>query len=244
MVNDLGINRIDVVVITHYDEDHFYGVVDLLQNYTVCDNAIFYDPGDMNYGPHQAAGGFRAKYAQYRNLFVVKPTATRATAMVNAFDTVNYILPAGAAQGSVVIPRGLVNGRDGNPRLEPHWLVNREVMWGNGGDGMNGRAAFASAPPAGAPTLTCIAAHKYVIQTPVGAAAPGLAFVSNDSIFDGGIMTAAAIRDQENKENRKNPRSLACLLTFNNFRYYLGGDIESHQEDGANNRNTAPLRCV
>ena len=244
LVNVLGINQIDVVIITHYDKDHFYGVLELVENYTICDNAIFYDPGEPFFGPAAglvAPASSRGRYNRYRNWFATMPTATRATAMVNAFNTVNYTLAAGAAQGTVVIPRGLVNAADGNPRLEPHWLINREVMWGNGGDGLNGRPAFASAPPLGAPTLRCVAAHKYVIQTPVGGAAPGLAFVSSDSIFNGPIMTAAEIRDQENLESRKNARSLAFLLTFNNFRYYVGGDIESVQEDGANNVNTAPL---
>lgn len=59
--------------------------------------------------------------------------------------------------------------------------------------------------PGGAPTITCIAANQYV-DGRGGPHASGLAV------------------------DPKNEKSLALLVQFGNFRYYLGGDLESTQE--------------
>ncbi|KFA88245.1 ComEC/Rec2 family competence protein [Archangium violaceum] len=61
-------------------------------------------------------------------------------------------------------------------------------------------------PPVGAPTITCIAANQYV-----------------DGVVGGPFTSGMAV-------DPKNEKSLALLVEFNNFRYYLGGDIESTQE--------------
>ncbi|MDY7229367.1 ComEC/Rec2 family competence protein [Hyalangium rubrum] len=62
-----------------------------------------------------------------------------------------------------------------------------------------------AAPPVGAPTITCIAVNQYVH----GAGGP----------FQSGMAV-----------DPKNEKSIALLVRFNNFRYYMGGDIESTQE--------------
>lgn len=64
---------------------------------------------------------------------------------------------------------------------------------------------YGGVPPVGAPTITCIAVNQYV-----------------DGV--GGPFTSGMAVDP------KNEKSLALLIDFNNFRYYLGGDIESTQE--------------
>jgi beta-lactamase superfamily II metal-dependent hydrolase len=73
------------------------------------------------------------------------------------------------------------------------------------------------APAAGYPTLTCIAANQQVMQV-------------------GGLtreVTSGALTVDRNK----NARSLAFLLRFGTFKYYVGGDIEARQEDGSDWNN-------
>jgi beta-lactamase superfamily II metal-dependent hydrolase len=65
--------------------------------------------------------------------------------------------------------------------------------------------------PAGAPTIKCIAANQYVLKQD-GTYTPHAS--------SGGV-------------DPKNEKSLAFLIEFNNFKYYIGGDIESAQEDGS-----------
>lgn len=69
----------------------------------------------------------------------------------------------------------------------------------------------ATAPPDGAPKLTCIAANQYVL-------APG------------GKPTPAS-RPVLGLVDIQNVRSLGFLLEFGRFRYYVGGDLETPEED-------------
>ncbi len=62
--------------------------------------------------------------------------------------------------------------------------------------------------PPGAPTMTCIAVNHYIKTAGGGNTGP-----------IGGLATDT------------NSKSLAFEVRFNNFRYYLGGDIETDQED-------------
>lgn len=143
------------------------------------------------------------------------------------------------------VPAGGANVNDQRPVtgqavLPPHWLLGREVMWGNGMDGRNGRPAFGPGPivpPANGPTLTCIAANKWTHQ------AAGPSFVSTLDIFNGpNRMTNARINLLENGQPGPddNSKSLGFILQFNNFRYYIAGDLPVAQEDGATNFRSLP----
>src|SRR5262249_1576601 len=88
----------------------------------------------------------------------------------------------------------------------PYWLVGREILWTD--------VAGEPIAPVGAgvpPTITCIAVNRYVRNGPGTAAylAPGL---------------------MQNAERIKNEKSLAFEVRFGNFRYFIGGDIETLQE--------------
>lgn len=65
--------------------------------------------------------------------------------------------------------------------------------------------------PQSAPSITCIAANQYV-------------FVEDGS-------TECIVASEYGSEDEKNAQSLAFLVKFNNFRYFIGGDLESSQED-------------
>jgi hypothetical protein len=229
ILNPLNLTHLDVVAVTHYDKDHVQGITWILTNAgtNIYDNTIFYDQG-------RPPRPLRSNYTNYRAAIATKPNSIRATENVNSFDIVNY-----NANNVAVIPRGMVNGY-----LDPDWLIGKEILWGNGGDGLFGAPAFASTPPPhvnfpgfvspNPPTVTCIAANKYVLQ--VGG---GVNYVSNKSIYNGPnrLGNNQIARDENECTNCK---SLAFLVQFNNFKYYVGGDIESIQEDGCYNPNSLP----
>ena len=178
--NVLGLPQVDVIVVTHFDEDHFYGISRLLQTPApIYDDAIVYDPGrlpedrdeDSRIDQYGKRVYDRSEYADYWDA-VADPNANRvhATRQVNSFDIVRY---DPANDYAAVIPRGVLTARipHGAPQrqyLEPHWLIDKDVMWGNGGDGLGAHPAWAVTPaPAyapGRPTMTCVTANKYVQQ--------------------------------------------------------------------------------
>src|SRR5215472_510062 len=161
---------LDVLVATHFDKDHFYGLIPLLEkNHPLYANTIVYDGGTqkdpaterpcserIKSGP--SIGKCTDNYIRYREAVIRTGTATwvntrtHATRHMNGYDIVSFD----------------VNGVPSAPALAnvnpPNWLLGKEIMWGDGNDGLSGRHAFNSIPPAGAPTITCIAANKYVRQ--------------------------------------------------------------------------------
>lgn len=87
---------------------------------------------------------------------------------------------------------------------EPSFLIDREVLW----DGVGGGV------PANAPTATVVAVNSYVSQIGGGS-----------TYLSSGLL---------NTETLKNERSIALLIEFGNFKYYVGGDLENAQENNAN----------
>jgi hypothetical protein len=228
--------HIDVVLVTHFDKDHYYGVTWLLNNTNLLDNAHIYDAGKL---PNerlfkQSKDRENTKrvrkdsdYKKYLDAIAAEVGVRHATKLVNSFDIAHY----DTGNGNVVtIPRPAVVGH-----LAPDWLIDKELMWGNGLDGMGGRGAFASVVPVGGPTITCIAANKYVRQH-----GGGVRFVSTTNIYNGpNVMSPGRIADEENKND--NLKSLGFIIRFNNFKYYVAGDLEWVQEDGHNNVNQLPV---
>ncbi|ABX04617.1 MAG TPA: hypothetical protein DEF47_02060 [Herpetosiphon sp.] len=270
LANTLNLNTLDVIVNTHYDDDHLSGLISLMAtaNTNVYDNVRCFDqgrpPNNSDYyanAPYRANGAntsFKRGKDQYGNEYIIRAapkkyeqyvteiarvnTRVRVTSTVNSFYLTTYDqndIPTNpgnrngytdtilmqwnyyAAYPTINYPAG------GLPNVvnfdNPAWLIGQEIMW-------NG-AVYVP----GAPTITCIAANKYVSRAGVNAAP---AFISTASIYNGPNrrMSDADINDQENKND--NAKSLAFIIEFNNHRYYVGGDIERPQEDGFTNPNT------
>ncbi|MER7274770.1 hypothetical protein ABT369_09965 [Dactylosporangium sp. NPDC000244] len=233
LANTLNIATVDVIAVTHFDEDHFYGISQLLKNNTLRYNsAILYDTGRLDghedtryaedaYGVRHAVD---SEYFEYRTTAANKPGPfVYATQHVNSFDIVDY-----NGAGQAVIPRGVVNARPSrrDPAArnwrEPHWLLGKDIMWGNGLVEPNWAVSAVPAYAPGRPSLICVTANKYVLQ-PGG----GMTFCSNQPVH--------AENDDEN------PKSLGFLLTFGNFKYFVAGDLERAQEDGHVNHEMLPV---
>jgi hypothetical protein len=231
-----NVNRVDVIAVTHFDEDHYYGIVRLLKMAapTRYDNALIYDCGQLRVdrlsilSEDQYGRDFYkpSRYREYRAACIAPATRTHVTRTVAS----NHIAQYDAAGVPQLPP--LAAGA-----LPPDWLLGRDIMWGNGAVPP---AAWAENPPGwapGAPTLRCVVANKWVQQA--GAAAP--LFISELNIFDGpNRMPGADIAAAENAKTQDNAKSLGFVLEFNNFRYYVAGDLERAQEDGHNTINAVP----
>jgi beta-lactamase superfamily II metal-dependent hydrolase len=193
----LGGDPLDVVVSTHYDQDHVGGLRSLLLMAGLCDDTRIYDQGwpeagdalDQHYSKFAyAIGGTDGSSAQRIPVLRHLPLGRhRLTSRVKS-----GVLPPTMPSASYQAPAigGAIN------RL-PNWLIGQELLW----DGVAG------GPPANAPRMSCIAANTYV-QTAGGSTGP-----------HGGTGS-----------DPRNEKSLALLVTFRNFRYYVAGDLETVQE--------------
>ncbi|MFV1974513.1 MAG: ComEC/Rec2 family competence protein [Candidatus Scalindua sp.] len=198
-------SNLDVIVATHYDSDHIGGIQFLLNT------------GHASYANTRIydQGEQATVYSVWvRNSPGTMP-AGRHEARFLLFqrenDYTNYLR---AVDGRVRITATVSSSDTLDPLSllvtqlnwrQPNWLLGREILW----DGTGGI-------PPGAPTVQCLAVNQYVRNA---------AGVSN--LRRNGLLTTA--------DRLKNEKSIALKITFNNFRYYVGGDIESTQEDGSFN---------
>jgi hypothetical protein len=232
-LNALALATINVIAVTHFDEDHYYGIIKLLNlaaPITRYDNAIIYDCGqlpaarltNMRQNQYGVNVPRPSKYQAYRAACIAR-LRTHATRTVNSDEIARY-----DANDAPQLPPVVA------PNLPPTWLLGKDIMWGNGA------MPWVENPPAwapGAPTLRCVVANKWVRQA--GAAAPR--FISEVDIYNGpNRMTNAMIAAYESDKNQDNAKSLGFLLEFNNFRYYVAGDLERAQEDGSQTIRAAP----
>lgn len=240
---------LDVLVVTHYDEDHYGGIKSLLLRLTgaaggpivqspVYQNTLIYDQGWPQ--ARIPTGYIRAINGRSVPAAFAGNNRHRVTASVHS----DNIIPPLANVDNVGPPAAPMFGFGANgPALAAqqinwpaNWLVGKEIMWadqnGNPDPTLYGGAAPAVAlpvpapagaiawpagagvpdpgTPGGPPAVTCIAANLYLLQAGGGVIGPVGGFGADP----------------------KNEKSLTFLITFNNFRYYVGGDISSVQEDG------------
>jgi beta-lactamase superfamily II metal-dependent hydrolase len=241
--NELQGRQLDVMVCSHYDEDHLYGLSSLLTNAAqrLCDNTRIYDQGwpggdralDNGYINYLLAiNGCVARGGRVTPVLNPLPNRTRVAIEVcsdidPAYDTlippsisayfrVGLELPA-LAPGEVTVPPPPPPGYPDPDAWNLYeqgqaTKIDRRTSVGKIIDDPDTlrytEILWAGmAMPAGAPTMTCIAVNRYV---------PG---------EDEPIAVSNSL------QSIKNEKSLAFEIQFNNFKYYLGGDIETPQED-------------
>ena len=200
---------IDAIVCTHYDPAHMNGLSCLLRQPGICTNTVIYDQGWEQgpvYAPYidyvRAVNGLNIAGQPIPG---VAHNRTRLTWMVQSDPGIpGLVLPPG--MGAPAVPPNLAAVNQ-----PPHWLLTAnpllDPLW-------HDPANPAAGAPGGAPTVRFIAANGYV-RNPPGAAPP----------ISGPFLTVGALVPQ-----RQNEKSLAVEVTFGNFRYYAGGDLENLQE--------------
>jgi beta-lactamase superfamily II metal-dependent hydrolase len=201
----INLNRLDVMVSTHYDGDHLNGLTGLLNlNSNLYDNTIIFDQGNQSDvrarrkrggAPSITIDGEEQIYLQYKNAISKRGARQRVTEKVYP--------PSTKSTDRTVLDQAGWHG--------PNWLVGREIMWTDGtgapvtpGSLLNPAAPNDNQNP---PTITCIAANQFIKDA------------GNNRIMSG------------IGPDLKNEMSLAFLVKFNKFKYYIGGDIETTQED-------------
>jgi hypothetical protein len=196
--------KLDVMISTHYDDDHLPGLTELLLKAGTYDDVTIYDQGwptgnldDIFLKYLMAINGRKTTGGSVAGLG--RAQRTRVTNRVQADGFPPEITEVIAQLGSPAVPiRGKRPAVAGSIDEGPAWMLENgpaELLW----DGVGA--------PAGAPTIRCIAANSFV-RTVAGNTGP----------------TALGADPRNNK-------SLAFEVRFNNFRYYIGGDIETTQEN-------------
>jgi hypothetical protein len=196
--NQLGPHQLNVMISTHYDDDHLNGLTFLLLMPHTYNSARIYDQG----WPGSLDTGYVRYVRAINGLNNNGPVGVLA-GRLNRTRVTNAVLGDGAAPIMTVTAQVGLPAQPAAINLPANWLLTpaapAEILW----DG------YAGGVPAGAPTITCIAANQYVRAHGGGLAGP-LGGMSADP---------------------RNEKSLAFLVRFNNFRYYIGGDIETAQEN-------------
>jgi beta-lactamase superfamily II metal-dependent hydrolase len=213
--------ELDAMICTHYDDDHVNGLIWLLEQPGRYDHTVVYDQG----WPGNA--GQDANYIRFLKAINGWNNAGPIAALAGLVAR-NRVTAAVQSDGLPPLAVPAVGGAPAVPAgglgaiLDPEdWLLN--------GMGAPAEILWNGAPvaaPAGAPTMQFIAANGCVRTAAGGVTAPIL-----------GLGT-----------DPKNEKSLAVEVTFGNFRYYAGGDIETGQENWVqlflNNANTTAGRVL
>ncbi len=236
-LQDQGINKLDVMVATHYDEDHYGGLVKMMENdgrgifntTMIFDQGAppsnhfnFYKDSSMVIDPNRTSD-VNTTFEKY--ISAIKQisdksntTISRITTKVNSFDIVRYDKNN---KDKPTIPTV-------QNYVSPHWLIGQEILWGSDSNTEN----YASNIPQGAPTVHCIAANKWV-QTGNANGNAIVSFMTTNNIYDGNKRDDdwyIAYRENTEKQG-KNQKSLGFIVQFGNFRYYVAGDLMTTQED-------------
>lgn len=214
-LSKIGLEKLDVVLSTHYDADHLDGIAKLLAMRTPrYQDTIVYDqgiPGRVELKTTRAS--INGEPVFKLSIEGLKTNVWRYFQSIG-----NRVHPTkNVVSGSLTSPPHEATGL-----LDDTYLLTRELLWNNPSGPIGAYPSSYSGvidkdshavgtPPEGAPTVTCIAANGYVLN------------------HDGSIKKLLSGVSGELDDNGK---SLALEVRFGNFKYYVGGDLTSLQEDG------------
>jgi hypothetical protein len=194
---------LNAMICTHYDIDHMGGLVGLLLLPVRYNNTFVYDQG-------WAAGFQELTYVRYlRAINGMNDLGPVPVLAAVARTRVTARVQADGAAAMGIPPIGAPAVAAAPINLVPQWLLAPAAPPAPlaPADPLWNGAGIAVPP--GAPTMRFIAANRYVRTAAGGIVGP-----------IGGLGV-----------DPKNEKSLAVELTFGNFRYYVGGDIETAQEN-------------
>ena len=228
--------KVDIVLATHYDQDHFLGLTSLLEQDNREENGYFNNSIVFDQGIPCDNFGIRERWNKSEVKYVISPFGI-SNDELNYFNSIKKrIHPTKMVKANTKC----LDIEKSAGFLEPNFLLGKELLWwtfNNSEDSVPPRGGFyissypeysepsvpmpiykSSIIDKNAPTITCIAANGYVLcgddkseQNYFGNNGPG--------------------------EDEKNTRSLALLVEFGNFKYYLGGDLSTKLEDGVSSKH-------
>jgi len=228
----LGGRGLDVMVITHFDEDHFCGAAELLgiglryfsPEFRLIDQGAAANsredwwvyPENWETSTDKAnrkwakdGDGSQKGYVVYKNNFTGLASKLtkikRVTEKVDAEEIAAY-----GGFGGTETPT-LPKRKDYTPA---DTLLGQELMWAG------------TERPGPAPTVTCLAANKW-IETAAGTHAltpPRIIMVGDHPSNEREIWIRPC-------EHDSNEQSIALLIEFGGFRYYMAGDLPRKGED-------------
>ncbi|HAP58608.1 MAG TPA: hypothetical protein DCR93_03520 [Cytophagales bacterium] len=202
---------LNALVVTHYDKDHVGGITAILKdrNARLANGARLYDQGKPN--PAQAPEPIDSGSKRKRQVPITFSGSgengpynsyKEAIEKRNTSQDWNHVNRVSQMVLSLNSPEGFSSALTEEGYFPAPHLIGQEILWGDG------------APPDPlAPTVEIVAANAYV-----KVAGGAISYEPGDSI-------------NLQSDEAKNRRSLGLLLRFRNFKYFIGGDMESSQED-------------
>lgn len=199
-------STVDIIVCTHYDQDHVNGLTTMLnKDSDIYDGVIIYDQGDPR------AFGIENRYRPPASAkaYVFQPQVS---------DHYKYYSNAIDNRGTCHrITKDVLSlpyeHHDRVNNVKPaDWLLGKEIMW-RGTDGavttpaaLLGQGANVNTNP---PTVTVVGVNGYLL----------------------GDANRQDRTNTHDADRIRNQRSVALLVEFGNFKYYVGGDLETDQEN-------------
>ncbi|MEL6538054.1 MAG: MBL fold metallo-hydrolase [Bacteroidota bacterium] len=198
-------HSLDALVVTHYDSDHTGGITALLQDNLakVKSGARLYDQGNPNIAVEAGSGGTNKRARNPKVTFISTGDQGPYLSYKQAIEKRSK--PVNRVSEYVCSMNG--GEVDFDPKLvqagydPPDYLIGKDILWEG------------NEPPIGAPTAEIVAANYYVKTGPQA------------NQYQKGNS------DNEYSDEAKNCRSLGILVRFGNFKYFIGGDMETAQED-------------
>jgi beta-lactamase superfamily II metal-dependent hydrolase len=227
--------NLNIIINTHYDKDHLGGISYLLAKNHICKETILYDlgiPGTISAIPHRIKDNNVTE-----NYFKTEITYPSQGDIQNYFNKTgnDRIHPTKmvCSDQEIDIGKDPDNLMTQAGFLPGYKLVYQEILWASPTEPKGvypgvlfsiGSKSFPSVPapnlksnpPEGnPPTIKCIAANGYIANY-------------NEKGEEGApkfVMTGM------NTQADANGKSLAFLVNFGDFTYYIGGDLTSTVED-------------
>ncbi|MEM0996110.1 MAG: hypothetical protein AAGN35_03480 [Bacteroidota bacterium] len=203
---------LDIIVNTHYDRDHLNGITGLLnKNNTLYDNVILYDQGDPR--------AFQIENRYNTNVpTTARPSYPQPQSPANYTSYVNAITQRGNVNRvtTTVISIPFDDQDEATNIRKGDWLLGKELLWRDRNGNLTTPAAILGEDAdanlnLNPPKVTVIAVNGYL---------------KGDTNLPREPRTTT-----NNADRLKNQRSIALLVEFGTFKYYVGGDIETDQEN-------------
>ncbi|WP_417805840.1 ComEC/Rec2 family competence protein [Thalassospira lucentensis] len=223
--------KIDIVINTHYDADHLNGIRYLLNNCkNISSNSTIYDQGIPGIISIEGKGFHQSEYKSY-----VATVHYKGTETLNYFHSIdNRVHPTKMVSSDCEVEKGDPHSLSDGGFLSSGHLIYQEIFWQQPSSPTGVFPAaltslsytYQPAPahnipppqgtiPEGAPTIECIAANQHYAAL-------------NKT---GKVLPPPLSTTRKNPTDPKNDKSLAFLVNFGSFTYYIGGDLTSDVED-------------
>ncbi|HBU99749.1 ComEC/Rec2 family competence protein [Thalassospira lucentensis] len=222
--------KIDIVINTHYDADHLNGITFLLNN---CKNISSYSTiHDQGIPGNIVIEGTRSHQSEYPSY--VATVQSPGTETTNYFRSIyDRVHPTKMVSSDCEVEKGDPLSLSDGGFLSSGHLIYQEIFWQQ-------PSSPTGVFPAALTSLSCTyqpaRAHNIPPQGTIPKGAPTIECIAANQHYaalnkTGKVLPPPLSTTRKNPTDPKNDKSLAFLVNFGSFTYYIGGDLTSDVED-------------